>query len=245
MDEARRAALIARLGVTIAIDGPAGSGKSTVAKLIAARTGIGYLDTGAMYRSLTWFALEEGIDLADEVAVREAADRMPLRMHSDPVAPRYWVGEREVTAQIRESRISERIMAVSTNLAVRAWMAREQRRRMLLARAEGSGMVAEGRDITTVVCPEADVRVLLLADARARLERRTRELHGEVTEELLEATRKQIEERDAADATVSEFLEPAPGVHVVDSSGLDVEGVVAAILALVDADLEERAVSLS
>lgn len=240
MDTDRRREAIARVGITVAIDGPAGSGKSTVSKRIALLCSIGYLDTGAMYRSLTWYCLERGIDLSDTGAVAAAAGEMPLRMDSHPLDPHYFVGEAEVTSAIREPRISEAVMAVSTNLEVRHWMAREQRRRMLEARAQGSGMVAEGRDITTVVCPDADVRVLLLADAEARLRRRTLELWGDTSEEHLEATRHQVEDRDAADATVSEFMEPAPGVHVVDSSGLDVDGVVAAVLRLVDDDLGAR-----
>ncbi len=238
-NEARRAA-IARVGITIAIDGPAGSGKSTVSKRIAATCGIGYLDTGAMYRSLTWYCLDRGIDLSDTAAVAAAAESMPLRMDSHPLDPHCFVGEVEVSAAIREPRISESVMAVSTNIEVRHWMARDQRRRMLQARAQGSGLVAEGRDITTVVCPDADVRVLLLADAGARLRRRTLELYGDTSEAHLEATRHQVEDRDAADSTVSEFMEPAPGVGVVDSSAMGIDEVVAAVLALVDADLESR-----
>ncbi len=241
MEDQRRAELIARQGMTIAIDGPAGSGKSTISKKLARALGIGYLDTGAMYRALTWFALSEGIDLADQTAVAAAAEQMPLVMHSDPDDPHYVVGDTEVTTAIREPRISESVSVVATNLPVRHWMAREQRRRMLEARAQGSGMIAEGRDITTVVCPDADVRILLLADPAARLERRTRELYGDIAPEHLETTRKQVEDRDAKDSTVSEFLEPAPGVCVVDSSTLTIQGVVDAVLALVDASLEERA----
>lgn len=241
MNRDERLAAIAKVGVTIAIDGPAGSGKSTVSKLLADELGIGYLDTGAMYRSLTWYALEQGVSLEDQDAVAALADEMPLRMDPNPHDPHYWVGDTEVTAAIRESRISEQIMAVSTNLSVRRWMAVEQRRRMLEAAQSGSGMIAEGRDITTVVFPDANVRVLLLADSGARLERRTRELHGEVTPELLEKTRVQIEERDRRDSSVSEFMTPADGVNVVDSSGLDIDGVVQAVLELVDADLQCRA----
>lgn len=240
MNREERLAAIARVGITIAIDGPAGSGKSTVSKLVADALNIGYLDTGAMYRSLTWYALDRGVSLEDESAVAALADEMPLKMDSDPHDPHYWVGDTEVTALIRQPRISESIMAVSTNRAVRRWMAVEQRRRMLEAAKNGSGMIAEGRDITTVVFPDANVRILLLADSQARLERRTRELYGEVTPELLEKTRLQIEERDRRDSTVSEFLTPAEGVEVVDSSGLNIQGVVDTVLALVDVDLARR-----
>ena len=107
-DDARRAA-IGRLGITIAIDGPAGSGKSTVSKAVASRAGIGYLDTGAMYRALTWFALESGVDFGADGSdglVASLADRMRLRLDSDPHDPHVWVGDAEVTAAIREPRIA-------------------------------------------------------------------------------------------------------------------------------------------
>lgn len=151
-DDSRRDA-ISHVGITIAIDGPAGSGKSTISKALASRLGIGYLDTGAMYRALTWYALDREIDLDDQERVRALADEMPLIMDSDPVSPVFHVGATDVTAAIREPRIALAIPKVSTNLPVRKWMASEQRRRMMEARANGSGMIAEGRDITTVVCP--------------------------------------------------------------------------------------------
>ncbi|MGY6556453.1 MAG: (d)CMP kinase [Schaalia turicensis] len=238
-DDSRRDA-ISHVGITIAIDGPAGSGKSTISKALASRLGIGYLDTGAMYRALTWYALDREIDLDDQERVRALADEMPLFMDSDPVSPVFHIGAMDVTAAIREPRIALAIPKVSTNLSVRKWMASEQRRRMMEARANGSGMIAEGRDITTVVCPDADVRVLLLADEEERLRRRTLELHGKVTDELLESVRDQVGKRDAADSKVSEFMTPAEGVDVVDSTGLGIDGVVEEILKLIDADLVSR-----
>ena len=240
MNDSMRQDAIARVGITIAIDGPAGSGKSTVSKELALRLGIGYLDTGAMYRALTWYALDRGIDLEDTEAVAAAADEMVLRLQSDPSDPHVWVGDTEVTQAIREPRIALEIKHVSTNLKVRAWMATEQRRRMMEARAQGSGMIAEGRDITTVVCPDADVRILLLADQEARLRRRTLELYGDATEEHMEIVRAQVEGRDKVDSAVSEFMTAAPGVETVDSTGLDIAGVCEAILAYVDEDLAAR-----
>ena len=238
MNDSMRQDAISRVGITIAIDGPAGSGKSTVSKALATRLRIGYLDTGAMYRALTLYCLDRDIDLTDNAAVAAAANEMPLRLVSDPSDPHVWVGEREITEEIREPRIALEIKHVSTNLDVRAWMAPEQRRRMMEAREEGSGMIAEGRDITTVVCPDADVRILLLAEARLR--RRTLELYGDATEEHMEIVRAQVEGRDKADSAVSEFMVAAPGVATVDSTGLDIEGVCEAVLAYVDADLARR-----
>ncbi len=168
------------------------------------------------------------------------APLMPLELDSDPVNPRVYVGGTEITSDIREPRIALGLPSVSTNLAVRAWMAPEQRRRMMAARAQGSGMVAEGRDITTVVCPDADVRVLLQADPEARLRRRTLELYGDVEPEHLEEVRAQVLRRDALDSQVVDFMEPAQGVTLVDTSNLTADEVVEAILALVDADLTTR-----
>ena len=240
MNDTLRQDAISRVGITIAIDGPAGSGKSTVSKELALRLGIGYLDTGAMYRALTWYVLDRGIDLEDTDAVAAAAHEMVLCLQSDPTDPHVWVGETEVTAAIREPRIALAIKHISTNLKVRAWMASEQRRRMMEARQQGSGMIAEGRDITTVVCPDADVRILLLADQEARLRRRTLELYGDATEEHMEIVRAQVEGRDKADSQVSEFMVAAPGVETVDSTGLDVDGVCEAVLVFVDRDLAAR-----
>jgi len=99
MNDTLRQDAISRVGITIAIDGPAGSGKSTVSKELASRLGIGYLDTGAMYRALTWYVLDRGIDLEDTDAVAAAANEMLLRLQSDPADPHVWVGETEVTAR--------------------------------------------------------------------------------------------------------------------------------------------------
>ena len=225
-----------RHGLTIAIDGPAGSGKSTIAKLLAERLGIGYLDTGAMYRSLTLVALETGVDLDDHEAVAGLLPSLHLSADSNPVNPHFYVGEREVTSLIRTPRIAEAVPKIAVNLLVRAWMAEQQRRRMVEASAEGSGMVAEGRDITTGVYPEADLRVLLVASPLARMKRRARELFGDDSAESLAKVRAQIVDRDASDSTVSEFLTPGPGIELVDTSELDIEGVLEAVLALLPAD---------
>jgi cytidylate kinase len=216
--------------LVIAIDGPSGSGKSTVARAVAQRLGLNYLDTGAMYRALTWWALERGLDLADEQAVAQAARAVLLQIGTDPAAPSIAVDGTDVGAAIRETRISEAVSAVATNLAVRAEMVRRQQQLI-----STGGWVAEGRDITTVVAPEAPVRVLLLAREAERLARRARDVHGEADEAALAATRDQVVRRDAQDSTVAAFTEAAPGVTVVDSSDLSVEQTVDAVLALVPA----------
>lgn len=224
-------------GLTIAIDGPAGSGKSTIAKLLARRLGIGYLDTGAMYRSLTLIALESGVDLDDHDAVAALLPSLDLHADSNPDDPHFFVGNREVTSLIRSSIVSEAVSKISTNLLVRAWMVEHQRQRMAEASSNGSGMVAEGRDITTVVYPEADLRVLLVASPLARMKRRAKELFGDDSPESLEKVRSQIVDRDAADSTVSEFTNPGPGIELVDTSDLDIEGVLEAVISLLSAGM--------
>lgn len=212
----------------IAIDGPSGSGKSTVARAVASRLGLRYLDTGAMYRALTWWCLQQGLDLADTDAVADAAARVPLTMRTDPDAPGVVVGETDVSEEIRSTRISESVSAVATNLGVRDELVRRQQ-----AIIAGGGWVAEGRDITTVVAPDADVRLLLLAREDARLARRARDVHGAADADAVAATRDQVVRRDAQDSTVAAFTEAAPGVAVIDSSDLTVDETVDAVLRLV------------
>ncbi|SDQ39090.1 (d)CMP kinase [Quadrisphaera sp. DSM 44207] len=222
-------------GLVVAVDGPSGSGKSTVSREVARRLGLAYLDTGAMYRAVCWWCLETGVDLQDAEAVARAARALDLRMVPDPAAPRVLVAGREVSAALRESRISTAVSAVATNPAVRAELLRRQREILAEASAPGRpGVVAEGRDITTVVAPDADVRLLLTADEGARLARRARELHGSTDAEAVERTRDEVLRRDRDDSTVSTFHVAADGVVTVDSSGMDLHQTVAAVLQLVE-----------
>lgn len=211
----------------IAIDGPSGSGKSTVARAVAGRLGLGYLDTGAMYRALTWWVRSRGIDVGDADAVAAAARELPLTIGTDPASPSFAVDGVDVSEAIRTTEISESVSAVATNLAVREEMVRRQR-----AIVSEGGWVAEGRDITTVVAPGADVRVLLLAREDARLARRALDVHGVADESAVAATRDQIVRRDAQDSTVAAFTEAADGVSVIDSSDMTVDETVEAVLAL-------------
>ena len=225
--------------LTIAIDGPSGSGKSSVSKAVARRLGVGYLDTGAMYRALTWWCLEQGLDLADTDAVAAAARDLPLEIGTDPDAPTVSVGGTDVSEAIRTTRVSTAVSAVATNLEVRAVL--QQLQRDLIARIAGraGGVVAEGRDITTVVAPDARVRVLLTASEEARLRRRSAELHGTDDAASVEATRDQVVRRDRDDSTVSTFTEAAEGVVLIDTSDLDFDESVEAVLDVVAAETVE------
>jgi len=224
--------------LTIAIDGPSGSGKSSVSKAVARSLRLSYLDTGAMYRAATWWCLHTGVALDDADAVAATVRAMPLVMGVDPSAPTVTVDGTDVGEAIRETAISSAVSAVATNLEVRAELGRLQRAAIEEAGAadsfsEGRGIVAEGRDITTVVAPDADVRVLLTASEEARLRRRSLEVHGAADEAAVEATRDQVLRRDADDSTVVQFHVAADGVVTVDSSDLDFDQTVQAVLDVV------------
>jgi cytidylate kinase len=217
----------------IAIDGPSGSGKSSVSREVARRLGLAYLDTGAMYRAICWLVLEDGAS-GDADRVAELARTAELSISTDPDVERVSVGGTDVTAAIRESRISESVTVVSTNLDARAALIARQR--AAIERHRAPGIVAEGRDITTVVAPDADVRLLLTAREDARLARRAKELHGSADASTIAATRSQIIDRDAADSAVTQFLTAADGVYTLDSSHLTLEETVAEVLALAGRD---------
>ncbi|QGN57352.1 (d)CMP kinase [Nostocoides sp. HKS02] len=219
--------------LVIAVDGPSGSGKSSVSRAAARALGVGYLDTGAMYRAVTWWCLEQGVDLADRQAVEQATRELPLEMGTDPAHPSVLVGGREIEHEIRTTRVSEVVSQVATNTAVRPILQRLQRELIEQIAGSTGGVVAEGRDITTVVAPDADVRVLLTASVDARLRRRSTELHGEADRAAMEATRDQIVRRDADDSTVSQFTRAADGVVLLDTSDLDFAESVEALLAVV------------
>ncbi len=222
----------------VAIDGPSGSGKSTISKRVAADFDLAYLDTGAMYRAATWWCLHQGIDLTDTDAVKREVQNLDLRIGTNPRNPTFAVGDHDVTAAIRATEISTHVSKVATNLPARAVLQDWQRHAIATESApggfsEGRGIVAEGRDVTTVIAPDARVRILLLADEQARLARRAKELHGESDAKAIEATRDQVLRRDADDGTVSNFTTAADGVHTVDTSNLSLDQAIATVHQLV------------
>ncbi len=214
--------------IIVAIDGPSGSGKSSVSKAVARTLNAAYLDTGAMYRAITFSVLAEGADLNDAAAVAQAVRDAQLEISVDPDAELVQIAGQDVTQAIREPRISENVSAVATNLEARAELVRRQQEII----AANERIVAEGRDITTVVAPDADARILLTASEEARLRRRGLQLGGTQNDAQLEA---QVLARDAKDSTVVNFTEAADGVMTVDSSDLDFEQTIAAVLDAVQA----------
>ncbi|OYN86678.1 cytidylate kinase [Parenemella sanctibonifatiensis] len=212
--------------MVVAIDGPSGSGKSSTARGVARRLGLDYLDTGAMYRALAWLVLQADVEPTDTVAIANLARHMELEVSTDPQRPGVRVNGHDVTEAIRSPQISAFVSTVSTVPAVREHLVRVQQE--IVATAE-RGIVLEGRDTTTVVAPQAEVRVLLVADPSARMARRLAELGDAVTDEQLH---DQVVRRDADDSTVARFTTAADGVVVIDSTQLSLAEVIDEICAL-------------
>lgn len=218
--------------ILVAIDGPAGSGKSSVSREAAKRMGFGMLDTGAAYRSLAWAGLEAGVDLDDPRAVAALLDAWVYRITllgeqrvtvALPAAHGELV-EHDVTAAIREHGVSGQVSRVSKHPEVRDRLNAMFRE---IVRTSGlPGVVIEGRDITTVVAPNAPVRILMTASPDVRATRRAGELPGLTHEQVL----ADIMARDAKDAKVVDFVNPAPGVTLVDTSDMNFEESIQAVI---------------
>ncbi len=213
--------------LVVAIDGPSGSGKSSTARGVATRLGMAFLDTGAMYRAATWLAIERGVDRTDLVATAALVRRARIEVTTDPGGPRFAIEGTDVTAAIREPEISAAVSSLATNLDIRADLIARQRAIIAEATVPGRrGIVVEGRDITTVVAPDAAVKVLLVADSAARVARRQAELGGGVD---AAAVVDQVVRRDRDDSTVAQFQQAGQGVTLVDSTHLDLDEVVTVI----------------
>jgi cytidylate kinase len=214
--------------IVIAVDGPSGSGKSTVARAVARRLGLRYLDTGAMYRAVTWSVLDRDVDSADPVAVGTVAADLELHVGMDPERPTIAAGGHDVTAEIREPRINRAVSAVSAVPGVRANMVRRQRQLI-----GGGGVVVEGRDIASVVAPDAAVKVYLTADPTARARRRAAEDDADH-----ERTEVELARRDALDSTrTASPLTRSPEATLIDATHLTADQVVEQILDLVATSL--------
>ena len=229
------------MGIVVAIDGPSGSGKSTVSRRVAATLGLAYLDTGAMYRAAAWWCEHKGVDLDDGAAVVDVVAAMPLHMGLDPEHPTFTVDGTDVSAAIRDPHIATIVSKVATNLDVRAELARRQRDIIRLEAtghtgsfSGGAGIVAEGRDITTVIAPDADARLLVTASEEARLMRRAGDLEAAGKQVDAAALRDQVVRRDRDDSTVSQFLTAPEGVTLVDTSEMALEQSVERVLDLIE-----------
>jgi CMP/dCMP kinase len=214
--------------IVIAIDGPAGSGKSSVSKAVAARLGYSYYDTGAAYRALAWAALDAGIDLDSEEAVVSIQHSANYVASEDPTAQAFTINGVDVSEAIRGSDVSGSVSAIARHPRVRAGLV--QHFRDVIAACERPGIVMEGRDITTVVAPDATLRVLLTASEDVRIARRQAELSGLTAEPVGES----LKARDRSDQSVVDFMNAAPGVTVVDSGPLTFDQTVDAMLSLID-----------
>ena len=210
----------------IAIDGPAGAGKSTVAKMVAEKLGFVYIDTGAMYRAVAVAFLDSGVSRDDTAGIIAATRGANIELSLDPDQRWVRVNGREVTDEIREPRTSAQVSAVATIPECRADLVARQR---ALMDADPRGVVAEGRDITTVVYPDAGLRLLLTASPEARLRRRRGDLGAGVSDADL---RDQVLRRDRDDSTLVEFSTPAEGVTLLDTSEMTFEQVVDRIVSL-------------
>jgi cytidylate kinase len=213
--------------LVVAIDGPAGSGKSSVSRASARVLGFDYQDTGAAYRALAWSCIAQGIDTSEPDSVIAALDGFSYQLGIDPDNYFVRVDGLDVTDAIREPVVTTAVSSVARIPEVRQFMV--ELFRSIISGSHRPGIVVEGRDITTVVAPDARVRILLTASEQVRIGRRSAELTGESAE----STARQLSSRDAQDSKVVDFLNAAGGVTTLDSTDLDFDQTVSAVVALV------------
>lgn len=217
--------------VIVAIDGPSGTGKSSTSKAVAAKLGLSYLDTGAQYRAMTWWMLNNGIDVDDASAVAAVAGKPVIVSGTDPNAPTITVDGTDATGPIRTQEVTAAVSAVSAVPEIRALLVRLQQ---AVAASAPQGIVVEGRDIGTTVLPDATVKIFLTASPEARAARRNGELQGTAATSL-EATREALAKRDAADSgRATSPLAKADDAVEVDTTRLTLEQVVECVVTLVE-----------
>ncbi|MEU4698548.1 (d)CMP kinase [Nonomuraea dietziae] len=218
-------------GLVVAMDGPSGSGKSSASRGVARALGLRYLDTGAMYRAITWWMLQRGVDLSDQAAIASRAGEPALDSGTDPDAPTIHVDGVDVAAPIRSQEVTAAVSLVAAVPEVRARLVALQREII------GSGdIVVEGRDIGTVVAPGATLKVYLTASAEARATRRTAELNGtaEPNGTTVEVQQAAMARRDTLDSTrKTDPLSMADGAVELDTTALNLEEVIAEVLRLI------------
>lgn len=206
---------VADMAIVVAVDGPSGSGKSSVSRGAAARLGLRYLDTGAEYRAMTWWMLHAGIDMADPAAIAEASIKPRVESGTDPANPAISVDGEDVAVAVRSAQVTASVSAVAAVQPVRDRLIALQREVIRAALADGVGIVVEGRDIADVVWPQAECKVYLTASAEARAARRSAELADVASDTMADLAR-----RDAEDAKTTRPLDAAPGAVLVDATNL-------------------------
>lgn len=224
------------MSIVVAVDGPAGSGKSSVSRAVATRLGIGYLDTGAMYRAATLWVLLRGGDPESATDVATALHDLPLVIDTDPGKPRVVLGSDDVTEEIRASRVTAVVSAVSAVPDVRREMVALQRAVARRCAEEKGGVVVEGRDIGTAVLPDATVKVYLTADVAARAARRNLEdVDAGRSTRAVDTTETALLARDAADSgrAVSPLAKASDAI-VVDATHLSLQEVVDEVMRLIN-----------
>jgi cytidylate kinase len=225
----------------VAIDGPSGSGKSSTSRGVARVLGLDYLDTGAMYRAMAWYMLQNEVDLADPGAIAALADEPVLHSTTDPAAPTIAVDGKDVSEPIRGEAVTGAVSAVAAVPEVRARLVELQRETVRASLANGRGIVVEGRDIGSVVLPDATAKIFLTADARARAARRALEDAGRSGaqaphENDVAATAEALAARDAVDSgRAASPLRRADGSVEVDGTYLSLDEVIATVVEIVEA----------
>lgn len=213
----------------VAIDGPAGAGKSTVARQAAQQLGLLYLDTGAMYRALTWLVLQSGIAIDDEPAVAELVSQCEIKLSGEPSSVQVQIDGQDVTQEIRSLDVTSKVSAIAAHPAVRQELVRQQRRY-----GQGGGIVIEGRDIGTNVFPDAEVKIYLTASVQERARRRQQDLKNQGKGEInLDELEQSIYDRDRKDSTRSLApLRKAADAIEIQSDGLTIQQVIDRIVQL-------------
>jgi len=214
--------------VIVAIDGPSGTGKSSTSKAVAAKLGLSYLDTGAQYRAITWWMLNNGIDVTSPADIATAAAKPVIISGTDPTCPTITVDGEDASGPIRTQEVTSKVSAVSAVPEVRTIITELQRS---IAEGAAGGIVVEGRDIGTTVLPDADLKIFLTASPEARAARRS----GEVKGSDLAATREALIKRDAADSgRKTSPLAKADDAVEVDTTELTLQQVIECVVTLVE-----------
>lgn len=216
--------------IAVAIDGPAGAGKSSISKVVANKLGYLYIDTGAMYRSVTWAVLHDGIDPKDQVAVEAILPSLELRMEPTETACKVFVRGQDITGAIRTPEVNQFVSEVAAHKGVRCYLVERQR---LMAKA--GGVILDGRDIGSVVLPDAELKVYLTASVEARANRRYLEVKDTDPTITLASIRENVEHRDYLDMNREESpLVCVDDAVVVDSSDLTFEQTVDRLIGLIE-----------